>query len=225
MVQADTVAHCGTSAAGPFISSLTLTDLATGWTENRALPNKTGLQVKKAFTCIQQGLPFELTHINVDSGTEFINSVMIQWTRRPNQKPISFSRSRPYRKNDNCFVEQRNFTHVRELFGYDRFEDPSLVALMNEIYSDYWNPLHNLFMGSQRLLSKERVGSKIKKKHDAPKTPCQRVLDSPHVSDQEKTRLREKKAQYNPFELAAGLERKLQEFRARLLSFRRKEAA
>ena len=208
--QTDTVAHCGNSAQGPFISSLTVTDIFTTWTENRAMLTKRGLEVKKQFKAIEQALPFGLLAINSDSGSEFLNKNMLQFTNHGAR--IMFTRSRPYKKNDNCFVEQKNFTHVRELFGYERFEDEVLVELMNEIYIKYWNPLQNFFLPTFKLKEKIRVGSKIKKKYDKPKTPYQRVIESGVLNYMELRQLKERKSQLDPFELKRNLEIKLQEF-------------
>lgn len=143
------------------------------------------------------------------------------------QKQVNFTRSRPYKKNDNCYVEQRNFTHVRSLFGYSRFESSELLPLMNDIYQNYWNPLHNFFLPSQKLLEKVRVGAKIVKKHDIPKTPYERLVASPDLSEQEKFDLKAQRVMLNPIELADGLERKLKEFfdLARRLDQNSKEAA
>ena len=119
--QSDTVAHCGANAQGPFISSLTVTDIYTTWTECRAMLTKKGLEVKKQLNSIKRGLPFKLLGMNSDSGSEFLNKEVHQFTVHAN---INFTRSRPYKKNDNCYVEQKNFTHVRELFGYERLDRP-----------------------------------------------------------------------------------------------------
>jgi len=208
--QTDTVAHCGNSAAGPFISSLTVTDIFTAWTENRAMLTKKGVKVTKQFRDVERALPFKLIAINSDSGTEFLNKSMLEFTHYG--KRVEFTRSRPYKKNDNCYVEQKNFTHVRELFGYERFEEAHLVDLMNEIYTDYWNPLQNFFLPTFKIKEKIRVGARIKKKYDTPKTPYQRVLDSGVLNSYEKKVFMEKKAELNPFELKAGLELKLKEF-------------
>ncbi|MEQ1666326.1 MAG: transposase family protein, partial [Bdellovibrionales bacterium] len=123
--QTDTVAHCGDSAQGPFISSLTVTDIHSTWTENRAMFTKRGTEVREKFKDIEKSLPFKLLAINSDSGSEFLNKNMLQFTNFGTR--VEFTRSRPYKKNDNCYVEQKNFTHVRELFGYERFEDEVLV--------------------------------------------------------------------------------------------------
>lgn len=208
--QADTVAHCGNSAQGPFISSLTVTDIFTTWTENRAMFTKKGVIVQKNFKEIEKALPFKLLAINSDSGSEFLNKNMLQFTKHGTR--IKFTRSRPYKKNDNCYVEQKNFTHVRELFGYERFEEEYLVALMNEIYIDYWNPLQNFFLPTFKIKEKIRVGAKIIKKYDKPKTPYQRVIESGVLSKSEEEALRDKKSRLDPFQLKSGLESKLKDF-------------
>jgi hypothetical protein len=208
--QTDTVAHCGNSAAGPFISSLTVTDIWSAWTENRAMFTKRGTEVKKHFKDIEDGLPFKLLAINSDSGSEFLNKNMLQFTKHGTR--VEFTRSRPYKKNDNCYVEQKNFTHVRELFGYERFEDQELVELMNEIYTRYWNPLQNHFLPTFKLKKKIRIGARIHKKYDTPMTPYQRLIECPHLTREEKDELMEQHYQLDPFELKKNLEIKLKEF-------------
>ena len=208
--QTDTVSHCGNSSQGPFVSSLTVTDILTTWTENRSMLTKKGVEVKKQFRDIEKALPFKLLAINSDSGSEFLNKDMLQFTNYGTR--VIFTRSRPYKKNDNCFVEQKNFTHVRELFGYERFEDEILVDLMNEIYIKYWNPLQNFFLPTFKLKEKVRVGAKIQKKYDKPKTPFQRVIDSGVLNNWEEKELRARKSQLDPFELKSNLEIKLKEF-------------
>jgi len=225
--QADTVAHCGTSTAGEFASTITLTDIDSTWTENRAIFTKKGLEVRRQISDIQQALPFELHAINTDSGTEFLNTHMLQFVSGSDfgKKQITFTRSRPYRKNDNCYVEQKNYTHVRELFGYERIEDPSLVPIMNEIYKNYWNPLQNFFLPTFKLKEKIRLGAKIIKKFDRPQTPYNRLMMSPHLSEQHKEQLKMMKAKLNPFELKAGLEAKLRAFFEQLRKSKVREAS
>ena len=208
-VQADTVAHCGDRLEGQFINSITLTDIASTWTENRALFTKKAMEVKGALVDITKGLPFALRAINTDSGSEFLNTPIFNHFR---EKQIKFTRSRPYKKNDNCYVEQKNFTHTRELFGYQRFEERELVGLMNEIYKDYWNPLQNFFLPTFKLKEKIRIGAKIKKKYDKPQTPFQRLMDSNALTQEKKIELSKKKKSLNPFELKKGLEQKLTNF-------------
>ena len=207
--QSDTVAHCGANAQGPFISSLTVTDIYTTWTECRAMLTKKGLEVKKQLSSIKRGLPFKLLGMNSDSGSEFLNKEVHQFTVHAN---INFTCSRPYKKNDNCYVEQKNFTHVRELFGYERLDRPELIDLMNDIYMNYWCPLQNFFLPTFKLKEKLRIGSKIKKKYDEPKTPYKRVIESGVLKNHEIEALQIRKAQLNPFELKRELEMKLKEF-------------
>ena len=225
-VQADTVAHCGTSAAGQFMNTVTLTDIDSTWTENRAIFSKKAHEVRRRFAELDQTLPFELLAVNTDSGSEFLNTPMVQFMRRENgKKPITFTRSRPYRKNDNCYVEQKNFTHVRELFGYERIEDQTLVNLMNEIYRDYWNPLQNYFLPTFKLVSKTRVGARIVKKFDRPQTPYDRLLKSEHLSEERKEKLRKTKSGLNPFQLKTEMEAKLKIFFEQLRKSKTREAS
>lgn len=207
--QSDTVAHCGNSAAGEFASSLTLTDIFSTWTENRAMLTKQALKVRGVFADIDKNLPFNISAVNVDSGSEFLNWEMINFT---SDRKIEFTRSRPYKKNDNCWVEQKNYTHVRELFGYERIEEEHLVRLMNVIYKNYWNPLQNFFIPTFKLKEKIRIGSRIQKKYDAPKTPYQRLMDSSYLTEDQKVRLKEMKKELDPFKLERDLESNLKVF-------------
>lgn len=211
--QGDTVAHCGDSLQGTFANSLTVTDIFSGWTENRGLWGKTSSRVIEAMRDIEARLPFRLLGFKSDSGSEFMNHELHAYFRenRPDV-PVQFTRSRPYKKDDNCYVEQKNYTHVRELFGYQRFGEPSLVDRMNEIYVQYWCPLQNFFMPTQKLLRKTRIGSRIRKEYDRAATPYQRLISSDALSEDRKQALRERKAQLNPFELQKNLEKKLREF-------------
>ena len=121
-------------------------------------------------------------------------------------------RSRPYKKNDQCYVEQKNYTHVRNLFAYDRLDDSDLVQLMNEIYRDYWNPLNNYFLPSFKLEKKIRIGGRIKKIYDRPRTPAQRILDYSRTAGDKKRKIQYDIARLDPIELKEGLEKKLTEF-------------
>jgi len=136
-VEADTVAHCGGSLSGTFAWTLTFTDVYTGWTDNRAIWGKGAEATLSAICCVQAKLPYELLSFNSDNGTEFLNRSLYNHFCSDENKVIEFTRSRAYRKNDNCHVEQKNWTHVRETFGYDRFEKEMMIDLMNEIYRNY----------------------------------------------------------------------------------------
>lgn len=207
-VEADTVAHCGDSIAGKFAWSLTVTDLFTGWTENRAVWNKYSEGVYQAVSFIESALPFETLGFHSDNGSEFMNHIVYDYfTNRT--KPVLFTRSRPYRKNDNAHVEQKNYTHVRQLLGYDRLDRKSVVYQMNELYRYEWSLYQNHFIPSVKLIHKERVGSRYKKIYDVPKTPYERVLESDFVDDATKNKLRAIHQTLNPFTLKDEIERKL----------------
>lgn len=207
--QADTVAHCGDKLAGQFMNSITITDIFSTWTENRTLLTKKAKEVKHWLNHIQKNLPFKLIAINTDSGSEFLNLPVINQFR---ENKVIFTRSRPYKKNDNCYVEQKNCTHVREIFHYYRIEHKELQSIMNDIYINYWNPRQNFFSPSFKLKKKIRIGAKVKKTYDEPLTPYERLINSPHVSEEQKKVLIQQRKKLNPFELVEGLEKKLAEF-------------
>ena len=207
-MEADTVAHCGDSLAGNFVWSLTMTDILTTWTENRATWNKGAEGVRDQVKDVEARLPFDMQGFDCDNGSEFLNWHLLRYfTNHPSV--TSFTRSRPYKKNDNAHVEQKNWSHVRQLFGYDRFEDPDLVAMMNNLYINEWSLYQNHFIPSMKLIEKKRINSKYYKKYDSPRTPYDRVMASDHVSDVEKERLQTVHTALNPFILKRNIEKKL----------------
>ena len=207
---ADTVAHCGDSLSGEFVWSLTLTDRLTGWTENRAMTSKNRHSVVFSTRNIESKLPFKILSLQTDCGTEFLNYLVMKYLyNRP--QPVVMTRSRPYHKNDNAHVEQKNFTHVRSVFGYDRIK-PELHKMMNEIYEDYWNPLHNFFLPQMKLKEKERNGATITKRYSLPLTPFQRLKLAPNMTDSQLQALEIRFKSLNPFELKRELESKLDTF-------------
>jgi hypothetical protein len=210
-VEVDTVAHCGDTTAGDFIYSLTVTDPASGWTENRAVWNKGAAGILTQLADIEARLPFGLRSFHSDNGTEFLNWPLHAYLQKRNE-PVPFTRSRAYRKNDNAHVEQKNWTHVRQLFGHGRFQRPELVAAMNALYGQEARLLQNHFLPSLKLREKEKLGSTYRRRYDAPQTPAQRLLDSPLICARHKTTLRAERAGLNPFHLAEELERKLRLF-------------
>jgi len=221
--EADTVAHCGGSLEESFIWSLTFTDIYSQWTCNRATWNKGAAGVVEAIACIEKNLPFEILGFDSDNGSEFLNYHLIDYFhKRP--KKVGFTRSRPYHKNDNAYVEQKNYTHVRHLLGYDRLEDPEMIPLINELYREVWEPYNNFFMPCMKLIKKERHGSKIKRLHDKPLTPCDRLLQSSHLSEEIKEELRLKRASLNPIELKKLLEQLLRKIFAHQKTFLAKQA-
>jgi hypothetical protein len=209
-LEADTVAHCGNNIAGCFAWSLTATDICTGWTENRAMWNKEHGPVYERISDIEAILPFDILGFDSDNGGEFINHALYDYfTKRP--VPVMFTRSRPYQKNDNAHVEQKNWTHVRNLFGYDRLDNYLVVEMMNDLYRKEWSLYQNHFIPTMKLLSKQRIGSKYKKKYELPQTPYQRVIESPFVDDATKEKLKATHEMLNPFTLKREIERKLKD--------------
>lgn len=222
-LQADTVAHCGGSLSGTFIWTMTITDEHTGWTENRGLFGKQATSSTEAVCSALSRFPFDLISFNTDNGTEFLNSILHNYISK--ERNIAFTRSRPYRKNDNCYVEQKNFTHVRELFGYERLDIEDLVDMMDDIYRDYFNKLHNFFIPQLKLTSKVRAGSKYVKKYDSPKTPYQRVLDSSAVSKYKKVKLKQQYKELNPIKLKHELNLKMKMFKSQVAKLKNKKEA
>lgn len=216
----DTVAHCGESLSGLFAWSLTMTDLHSGWTENRATHSKESSKITEAIRNVEKNLPFKIVGVSSDNGTEFLNQTLQNYLLNNRKIPLEVSRGRPYKKNDNAHVEQKNFTHVRNVFGYERIEDENLVGMMNDIYKNYLSPLKNFFTPCLKLKKKERIGSKIKKKYDKPQTPYQRLLDSGQLTIKQEQELRNRKYKMNPFKLQAELNSKLKEFYKRLDNYR-----
>jgi hypothetical protein len=207
-VEADTVAHCGSSLLGNFVWSITLTDIYSGWTENAAVWNKGAHGVLKQLEIIEKNLPFELLGFDSDNGGEFLNHHLIKYFQE-RKKPVQFTRSRPYHKGDNAHVEQKNWTHVRQLFGYYRFQNPQLVILMNDLYQKELSLLHNYFYPAMKLQDKIRIKSKIKKQYDKPQTPYQRLIASEHVNILQKEKMRQVFESLNPFELQQAIQQKL----------------
>lgn len=204
-VEADTVAHCGNSLEGQFAWSLTFTDVYSGWTNNRATWCKGSLGVVAGIQDIEKDLPYEFFAFNSDNGSEFLNNHLVNYFKSKGEK-INFSRSRCYKKNDNCHVEQKNWTHVRDIFGYERFDKKEIVSIMNQIYKKYHNPLLNFFVPQVKLLHKTRVGSRYVKKYSKPMTPYERLMECPEVSQEKKEELQKIKNSLNPFELRESIE-------------------
>ena len=209
-MEADTVAHCGNSLAGNFIWNLTLTDIHTGWTEARATWNNGATGVIREVKNIEVGLPFELKGFDCDNGSEFLNHHLLRYFTE--HKPrIKFTRSRPYKKNDNAHVEQKNWSFVRQLLGYDRLENYKLVKLINNLYTKQWSLLQNHFCPTLKLKEKKRINSKYYKKYETPQTPYQRLIESQHLSEISKGALRKQHQSLDPFKLRRQIDRQLKD--------------
>lgn len=208
-MEADTVAHCGDSLAGDFIWSLTLTDILSGWTANRAIWGKGSQGVIEQIQDVEETLPFELLGFDSDNGSEFINHHL--WNYFANRKkPVGFTRSRPYHKNDNAHVEQKNWSSVRQLLGYQRLDNQAALPLINRLYKNQWALLQNFFYPTMKLKSKARINAKYHKKYEFPQTPYQRLMASDTISDSKKAQLKAIFESLNPFVLQQQIEAQLQ---------------
>ena len=196
-VEIDLVAHCGDSTHGEYINTLTAVDVTTGWTECLPLANRSQRQVSAAIILLRQRLPFPLLGIDSDNDSAFINDNLYRYCEK---EEITFTRSRPYKKNDQAHVEQKNWSVVRRLIGYDRYESPQALALFETIYEDVRLYI-NFFQPVLKLTDKHRVGSKLIKHYDTARTPYRRVLESPEVVDKDKKSLRQLYAPLNPVTL------------------------
>lgn len=202
----DLVAHCGTSTAGDFVSTLNLTDLATGWSEEEAVLGKAQKRVKGAIQNIRGRLPFSLRGLDPDNGSEFINWQLFTYCQ---QEKIDFTRGRPSHGNDNAHIEQKNWTHVRKVVGYQRLETQAAVDHLNALYRGSLRAYMNCFQPVMKLIKKERIGGHVRRHYDTPKTPYQRVLDSSHIPEKTKQELRAWYATLNPAALKRDIERRL----------------
>lgn len=209
-LEADTVAHCGGSVAGAFVYTVNIVDIATGWTEPRAIWGKGEKTTFEAIRSIEQALPFKILGFDSDNGSEFLNWHLYKYfTNR--KLPVEYTRSRSYHKNDNAHIEGKNWTHIRQYLGYQRFEKPQIVDRLNDIYKNYWSLFFNFFIPSSKIIAKERQGAKIIKRHDKPKTPVDRLLESYYISDRTKKKLIALRKTLNPFELQSKIQYKINE--------------
>jgi hypothetical protein len=184
--QIDLVQHDGGNPSGEFCYTLTMTDVKTGWTIHFALLNKASARVIQALDKAFVALPMGLKGIHSDTGSEFINKPVDLWRQRHG---VAFSRCRPTHKNDNCYVEQKNYATVRKIVGYFRYEGAAGVAALQAVY-DAYNPLLNLYYPCMKQISRERVGAKKKRRYDEAKTPFQRLLERPFEDRLEERRVK-----------------------------------
>jgi Integrase core domain. len=201
----DLVAHCGDTTEGQYLNTLTATDISTGWTECLALSNKTQQAVCQAILELRQRLPFALLGLDSDNGSEFINDLLYRYCQN---EQITFTRSRPYQKNDQAHVEQKNWSVVRHTIGYKRLETEEELALLKSIYADLRLYI-NYFQPVLKLIGKKQVDGKTVKQYDQATTPYRRVLDSDQVSVEKKARLTYEYLHLNPVELRDRIDKKV----------------
>ena len=203
--EVDLVSHAGSSASGDCCHSLNLIDIHTTWVETRAVLGKGQEGVRRAMEAIRQALPFKLLGIDSDNGSEFINAHLYQYCQALS---IQFTRGRPYKKDDNAHIEQKNWTHVRRLLGYERYDSPTALEALNDLYSQELRLFQNLFLPSVKLRRKIRVGSKLKRVYDPPQTPFQRVCASKQANPAKVAQLQLCRDTLDPFELSRLIEQK-----------------
>ena len=216
-VEIDLVWHDGGHRGGRHAFTLTVTDIATGWTENRSLPDKTAKCVLAALNDIARKMPFPILGVDSDNGSEFINEQLLDWCRG---RQISFTRARPGNKNDGCHVEQKNWAVVRTVVGYHRYDTAAELLLLNEIWQ-LQSKLTNYFYPQQKLISKVRSGAKVSKKHDKATTPFHRAIDHPTMAVERIVALTRTYSLTNP----AATQRQVQALTAQLLTLTTSKAA
>jgi len=203
----DLVAHCGSWGEGEFVHSLNLTDIHTTWVESAAVLGKSQRAVQTALEELRQALPFRLRGIDSDNGSEFINHHLWDYCQA---QEVQFTRGRPYHKNDNAHIEQKNWTHVRKLLGYLRYDTPAAQAAIHALYRGELRMFQNLFLPSVKLVGKTRVGARVRRRYDIPLTPLDRVLACPDIRPDSAAQLRAQRARLDPFLLAQAIDRRLE---------------
>jgi len=201
-VEIDLVAHCGTSTAGHYLNTLNMVDVATGWTEPIGVWGKGQAAVVAALGRIRERLPFPLLGIDSDNGSEFLNDQLLRYCQA---EKITFTRSRPYWKNDQAHVEQKHWSVVRKLIGYDRYESEEALAQLDQVYDllrrwvNHWQPL-------LKLVGKERQGAKVVKHYDTAQTPYRRLLPAGLLSEEARTLLEKEHCSWGPASLRRQIE-------------------
>ena len=206
VIEVDTVAHCGGTLSGTFAWTVTATDIYTGTTFCRAVWGKSAAAVVEALKVLEERFPFPVHTFWFDNGTEFINDTMLETFTKREDFPINVARSRPYKKNDQAHVEEKNWTHVRQLFGNERIDSKKAISTMNQIYNEASCPLHNFYLPQTKTLEKYRVGAKIKRVIDKPRTPMWRLIQTQTLSEFEIKKLEREKAKADPLDLKRKLD-------------------
>jgi hypothetical protein len=207
-VEADLVVHSGSSSLGEYANTVSTTEVSSGWWEGEAIMGKSQKYVFWALKEERKRSPFGWKGLDSDNGSEFINDVLYKYCRR---EGLEFTRSRANRKNDNAYIEEKNWTHVRKVFGYLRYDTYEELAIMNDLYHNELRLYKNFFQPVMKLVSKERIGGRVKRKYDTPKTPYQRLMESEQLSEEAKEELQRMYLSLNPAELKREIDTKLEE--------------
>lgn len=205
-VEVDLVVHCGSSAGGEFLNTVSLTEIYSGWWDGLAVMGKSQDATFRAVKEMRGNSPFEWKSMDSDNGSEFINDVLYKYCCR---EDIEFTRSRPGKKNDNAYIEEKNWTHVRKVVGYLRYDTAAEHQILNDLYQEDLAPFKNFFQPVMKLVSKERVGGKVRRKYDKPKTPFQRLMESGQISEEKKVQLEATYLSLNPAELKRKIDARL----------------
>ncbi|MBI4333265.1 MAG: transposase [Chloroflexi bacterium] len=207
-LEVDTVFHCGSATMGQYINTVSATEISSGWWEGQAIMGKAQTRVFEALKGIRARTPFQWKGIDSDNGQEFINDILFRYCNGEGQ--LLFTRSRANHKNDNAYIEEKNWTHVRKVVGYLRHDTLDELAVLNDLYADL-RLYKNLFQPVMKLVRKEKIGGRLKRKYDQPKTPYQRLIESGQLSDEEKEQLRQLHDRLNPVQLKRSIDAKLEQ--------------
>ncbi|MDP2969293.1 MAG: hypothetical protein Q8P64_08835, partial [Deltaproteobacteria bacterium] len=205
-VEMDLVVHCGSSTFGDYINTLSTTEVSSGWWEGEAIIGKSQQSTFQALKQVRGRAPFDLKGLDSDNGSEFINDILYKYCCR---EKLEFTRSRPGRKNDNAYIEQKNWTHVRKILGYLRYDTLAELSIINDLYRGDLRLYKNFFQPVMKLVSKERIGGSVKRKYDTPKTPYQRLMDSGQILEQTRKQLETVYLSLNPAQLKRSIDAKL----------------
>jgi hypothetical protein len=205
-VEMDLVIHCGSSTLGEYINTLSTTEVSSGWWEGEAIIGKSQEATFQALKKIRGMTPFEWKGVDSDNGSEFINDILYKYCRR---EKLEFTRSRPSRKNDNAYIEQKNWTHVRKTLGYLRYDTSAELSIINDLYHNDLRLYKNFFQPVMKLASKERIGGRVKRRYDIPRTPYQRLIESGQIPEEAKRQLEDVYLNLNPAELKRSIDAKL----------------
>jgi len=205
-VEMDLVVHCGSSTFGEYINTLSTTEVSSGWWEGEAIMGKSQQSTFQALKQIRERTPFDWKGLDSDNGSEFVNDILYKYCHR---EKLEFTRSRPSRKNDNAYIEQKNWTHVRKILGYLRYDTLAELSITNDLYCGDLRLYKNFFQPVMKLVSKERIGGSVKRKYDTPKTPYQRLMDSGQISEQTRKQLGMVYLSLNPAQLKRSIDTKL----------------
>jgi hypothetical protein len=206
-LEMDLVVHCGSSTFGEYINTLSTTEVSSGWWEGEAIMGKSQQSTFQALKQIRERDPIDWKGLDSDNGSEFINNILYKYCHR---EKLEFTRSRPSRKNDNAYIEQKNWTHVRKILGYLRYDTFAELSIINDLYHGDLRLYKNFFQPVMKLVSKERIGGRVKRKYTTPKTPYQRLMDSGQISEEAKRQLNTAYLNLNPAQLKRSLDTKLE---------------